>query len=62
MFENGTYSWRKGNGDTLSIAIAGDVCPRSGAEDDILAGKSSEILRAIQPVLDKADLRLEQTI
>ncbi len=60
MFENGIYSWRKSNGKNLSVAIAGDVCPRDNAADAVLSGKSGEILREIQPVLDRADLRLVQ--
>ncbi len=60
MFESGIYSWRKSNGKNLSVAIAGDVCPRDNAADAVLSGKSGEILREIQPVLDRADLRLVQ--
>ncbi len=48
-------------GKTLSIAVAGDICPKNDdAKKCILSGKSAEILRGIQDALDRADLRLAQ--
>ena len=60
MFENGIYQWRESVGKQLSVAISGDICPWKSAEQVILDGKSSEILKGIQPALDKADLRIAQ--
>ncbi len=60
MFSNGICELRKPEGNTVSIAVAGDVCPGCGAEKMIADGRSSEILKDIQPVLDRADLRIVQ--
>ncbi len=60
MFKNGIHQWRSGKEKKVSIAFAGDICPHKSAEAPILAGKSAEILRDIQPALDRADLRVAQ--
>ena len=60
MFENGIYQWRKSVGKQVSVAVSGDICPWKSAEPMILEGKSAEILKGIQPALDKADLRIAQ--
>lgn len=58
--ENGIIQWRKGSGKSFRIAVTGDICPRFEGETDVLAGRSRDILSEIQPVLDRADLRLAQ--
>jgi len=60
MFSNGIFQWRSGGKKKVSIAVAGDVCPYGNAADDILEGRSGEILRGIQPALDRADIRIVQ--
>ncbi|MCF6174551.1 MAG: CapA family protein [Victivallaceae bacterium] len=46
--------------ESISIAITGDCCPFGAALEPILAGKSADILKGIQPFLDSADLRIIQ--
>ncbi len=61
MLKNGTIQWRTpGKEKTLSLAIAGDVCPRNEAEQYIRDGHAKDILADILPYLDRADLRLVQ--
>lgn len=60
---NGMWHVRQSSGDTISVLTAGDTCFTLGsvsAVDDVLAGRSSEILRGVAPFLDSADLRLIQ--
>lgn len=47
-------------GSTLEVLVAGDCCPWHSAVAPILEGKSSDILSAIQPVLDDCDLSVIQ--
>jgi len=61
MLKNGTIQWRTpGKEKTLSLAIAGDVCPRNNAEQYIRDGHAKDVLADILPHLDAADLRLVQ--
>ncbi len=60
MFQNGVYRRGDTEGETVSVVIAGDVCPRYEGEEAVINGKSREILAGIQDVLDSADLRLVQ--
>ena len=46
--------------ETLSLAIAGDTCPRGTAATEVSAGRSGEILEQVRTFLDNADLRLVQ--
>jgi poly-gamma-glutamate synthesis protein (capsule biosynthesis protein) len=48
------------SGERLEVLIAGDCCPWDKAIAPIRAGKSSEILSAIKPVLDDCDLSVVQ--
>lgn len=60
-FKNGREEFRKSeSADSLSILIAGDTCPWHNAVEPIKNGKSKEILKAIQPFLDDADLSIVQ--
>ena len=47
-------------GQSVKIAIAGDVCPHKDAEDYLLAGNADKLLAGIKPALDDADLRIVQ--
>ena len=57
---NGKFLIRPVAGDSVRIAIAGDVCPRYSGEDYLLEGNAGKLLSGIQPVLDDADLRIVQ--
>ena len=57
---NGKFQIRPASGDSVRIAIAGDVCPHKGAEEYLLAGNASKILAGIKPALEDADLRIVQ--
>ena len=59
-WNDNVLSWRKGSGKKFRIAITGDICPARAGAAEICAGKTGEILQGIQPVLDRADLRLAQ--
>ncbi|MBQ7394462.1 MAG: CapA family protein [Lentisphaeria bacterium] len=59
-WNDNVLSWRKGSGKKFRIAVAGDICPARAGAAEICAGKTGEILQSIQPVLDRADLRLAQ--
>ena len=48
------------NMESISIAITGDCCPFGSALEPILAGKSADILKGVQPFLDSANLRIIQ--
>lgn len=47
-------------GETLTLVIAGDTCPRETAAADVSAGRSGEILEPVRKFFDDADLRLVQ--
>lgn len=47
-------------GARLVAAVAGDACPRGGGAAPVAEGKTAEILAAVRPYLDGADLRLVQ--
>jgi Bacterial capsule synthesis protein PGA_cap len=60
-FINGREEFRKSeSSDNLSIVIAGDTCPWEDAIEVIKNGKSSEILKDIQPFLNDADISIIQ--
>ena len=62
-FLNGREDIRQPDGETVSVVTAGDTCFRLGsasAEEDVLAGRSSEILRGVASFLASADLRVIQ--
>jgi poly-gamma-glutamate synthesis protein (capsule biosynthesis protein) len=60
-FENGYEEFRKPKSyEKITLAVAGDCCPWQDTITDISAGKSSEILKAVQPFLDKSDLSIVQ--
>ena len=59
-WNDNVLSWRKGGNKKFRIAVAGDICPTRAGNAEILAGKSGDILKSIQPVLDRADLRVAQ--
>ena len=61
-WNDNVISWRKGSGKKFRIAVAGDICPARAGAAEICAGKTGEILQSIQPVLDRADLRLAFTM
>ena len=48
------------DGETLTLVIAGDTCPRETAAADVSAGRSGEILEPVRKFFDDADLRLVQ--
>jgi 16S rRNA G966 N2-methylase RsmD len=57
---NGKLQIRPAAGESVRIAIAGDVCPHKDAEDYLLAGNADKLLAGIKPALDDADLRIVQ--
>lgn len=57
---NGKFLIRPVVGDSVKIAVAGDVCPRYSGEDYLLEGNAGKLLAGIQPALDDADLRIVQ--
>lgn len=60
-FKKGREEFRKAvSSDHLTIAVTGDVCPWGPALEPVKAGRSSEILKDIQPCLDAADLAIVQ--
>ena len=60
VWNDNVLSWRKGGNKKFRIAVAGDVCPACAGDKEILSGESGNILKSIQPVLDRADLRVAQ--
>ena len=59
-WNDNVLSWRKGGNKKFRIAVAGDVCPACAGSEEILTGNTGNILKSIQPVLDRADLRVAQ--
>jgi poly-gamma-glutamate synthesis protein (capsule biosynthesis protein) len=60
-FKDGKEAFRKKESEnTLSIVVTGDVCPWHDVIEPVKKGKSSEILKAVQPFLDDADLSIIQ--
>ena len=60
VWNDNVLSWRKGGNKKFRIAVAGDVCPACAGSEEILTGNTGNILKSIQPVLDRADLRVAQ--
>ena len=61
IFNNGREDFRKSDSvDSLSIVVSGDLCPWRDAIEPIKNGKSSEILKDIQPFLAAADISIVQ--
>ncbi len=61
--DQGLLKLRDASGTTVRVVVAGDACPQlfeATAVPDILAGRGPEILRAVSPFLDEADLRIIQ--
>ena len=57
--QNGIYRIRPAAGSEVSIAIAGDACPRENNESYVQE-HGREILEPIRPALDAADIRIIQ--
>ena len=52
--------WREAEGETLSIAIGGDICPAEASGSPEFAAALPGILREVKPFFDAADFRLVQ--
>jgi poly-gamma-glutamate synthesis protein (capsule biosynthesis protein) len=60
-FKQGIETFRESVSEShLSITITGDVCPWQDAVETVKAGNSIEILEAIKPQLDAADISIIQ--
>ncbi len=59
-FQNGQETFRKPVGKTFSLAMTGDCCPWKTGLDAIRAGRVADMVAAVKPFLDSADIRLMQ--
>ena len=59
-FSNGRETFRKPEGDTFSLVMTGDCCPWGSVLEDILEGRTEQIIAAAKPFVTDADIKLMQ--
>ena len=59
-FNDRISRWREPEGETVSIAIGGDICPAEDSGSPEFAAALPEVLREVKPFFDDADFRLVQ--